>query len=205
LFEAFRADPAGAPLKTPSGRIEIFSETIDGFAYDDCPGHPAWIEPAEWLGSDKAARHPLHMLSNQPRHRLHSQMDFAPASQASKIDDREPVWIHPDDAAARGICDGDVVRLYNDRGACLAGAKVTDGIRPGVVCLATGAWFDPVNPGEIGSLDKHGNPNVLTLDKGTSKLAQSCIAQSTLVEIERYEADPPPITAFDSPMTAAPV
>src|SRR5690606_16532036 len=45
LFEGFRADPAGAPLKTPSGKIEIFSETIDGFAYDDCPGHPAWIEP----------------------------------------------------------------------------------------------------------------------------------------------------------------
>ena len=201
LFEAFRADPAGAPLKTPSGRIEIFSQTIDGFGYDDCPGHPAWIEPAEWLGSDKAARHPLHMVSNQPRHRLHSQMDFAPASQASKIGDREPVWIHPDDALARGICDGDAVRLYNDRGACLAGAKVTESIRPGVVCLATGAWFDPVNSGEIGSLDKHGNPNVLTLDKGTSKLAQSCIAQSTLVEIERYESDLPPITAFDTPMT----
>lgn len=205
MFEAFRADPTGAPLKTPSGRIEIFSETIDGFNYDDCPGQPAWIEPAEWLGSDKAARHPLHMISNQPRHRLHSQMDFARASQASKIGDREPVWIHPDDARTRGICDGDVVRLYNDRGACLAGAKLTDSIRPGVVCLSTGAWFDPVNSGEIGSLDKHGNPNVLTLDKGSSKLAQTCIAQSTLVEIERYEAAPPPITAFDPPMTTASV
>jgi biotin/methionine sulfoxide reductase len=47
-------------------------ETIDGFGYDDCPGHPAWMEPAEWLGFDKAARHPLHMVSNQPRFRLHS-------------------------------------------------------------------------------------------------------------------------------------
>ncbi|NIP72913.1 MAG: hypothetical protein GWO16_07715, partial [Gammaproteobacteria bacterium] len=46
----FRADPAAHPLGTPSGRIEIFSETIAGFGYDDCPGHPAWMEPLEWLG-----------------------------------------------------------------------------------------------------------------------------------------------------------
>ena len=59
-----------------------------------------------------------------------------------------------------------MVRIYNDRGACLAGAVVTDAIRPGVIQLATGAWFDPLDPAEIGSLDKHGNPNVLTLDKG---------------------------------------
>ncbi len=199
LFEDFREDPTGTPLKTPSGKIEIFSETIHGFGYDDCPGHPAWIEPEEWLGSDKAEKFPLHMLSNQPRHRLHSQMDFGAASQASKIAGREPVQIHPDDAAARGISDGDVVRLFNDRGASLAGARITDGIRPGVVCLSTGAWFDPLNAAEIGSLDKHGNPNVLTLDKGTSKLAQCCTAQSTLVEIERYDGDAPPITAYDLP------
>ena len=202
LFEAFREDPVGSPLKTPSGRIEIFSETIDGFGYDDCPGHPAWIEPAEWLGSDRVARFPLHMVSNQPRHRLHSQMDFAAASQSHKVRGREPVSIHPDDARDRGIRNGDVVRLFNDRGACLAGAVVTDSIRPGVVCLATGAWLDPLDPADIGSLDKHGNPNMLTLDKGTSKLAQSCAAQTTLIEIERYEDDPPPITAFETPTTA---
>lgn len=201
LFEGFREDPNAAPLKTPSGKIEIFSETIDGFDYDDCPGHPAWIEPEEWLGAEKARRHPLHMLSNQPSHRLHSQMDFSPASRANKVGGREPVLIHPEDAAVRGIADGDVVRMFNDRGACLAGAIVADTIRPGVVCLATGAWFDPVDPNDIGSLDKHGNPNVLTLDKGTSKLAQCCTAQSTLVEIERYEVEPPAITAFDAPAT----
>ncbi len=203
MFDGFREDPVRSPLKTPSGRIELFSETIDGFGYDDCPGHPAWIEPAEWLGSDRTARYPLHMLSNQPKHRLHSQMDFAATSRTRKVRGREPVSIHPDDARSRGIRDGDVVRLFNDRGACLAGAVVTDGIRPGVVCLSTGAWFDPVDPRDIGSLDKHGNPNVLTLDKGTSKLAQCCMAQTTLVEIERYDGDVPPITAFDTPATAA--
>jgi biotin/methionine sulfoxide reductase len=201
LFEGFREDPLGDPLKTPSGKIEIFSDTIDSFDYDDCPGHPVWIEPEEWLGANKASDFPLHMLSNQPRHRLHSQMDFAAASQASKIAGREPIQINPADAAKRGINDGDIVRIYNDRGASLAGAKVTDTIRPGVVCLSTGAWFDPIDANDIGSLDKHGNPNVLTLDKGTSKLGQCCTAQSALVQIERYEGEVPPITAFDLPAT----
>ena len=53
LMESFRKDPVAKPLKTPSGKIEIFSETIDGFGYEDCPGHPVWLEPAEWLGSER--------------------------------------------------------------------------------------------------------------------------------------------------------
>ncbi|MEE2970229.1 MAG: molybdopterin guanine dinucleotide-containing S/N-oxide reductase [Pseudomonadota bacterium] len=205
LFAAFRNNPKAAALRTPSGKIEIFSETIDGFGYDDCPGHPTWLEPVEWLGSDKTARHPLHMISNQPRYRLHSQMDFGAPSQANKIDGREPLWMHPDDAEARGLADGDIARVFNDRGSCLAGVVVTDGIRQGVIRLPTGAWFDPLDAGEIGSLDKHGNPNMLTLDKGSSRLAQSCAAQSTLVEIERFEGDVPAITAYDTPATAGPV
>ena len=115
LFEAFRNDPEKAALKTPSGKIEIFSETIDCFGYDDCPGHPAWLEPVEWLGSDKAARHPLHLISNQPLRRMHSQLDFGGPSQDTKVAGREPVWLHPDDATSRGVGDGDVVRLFNDR------------------------------------------------------------------------------------------
>jgi biotin/methionine sulfoxide reductase len=200
LFAAFRHDPQAHPLRTPSGRIELFSETIAGFGYDDCPGHPVWLEPAEWLGAERARTYPLHLLSNQPRSRLHSQLDCSAVSRDAKVAQREPVWLHPDDATARGIADGDVVRIHNDRGACLAGAVVTDALRPGVVQLATGAWFDPLDPAEIGSLDKHGNPNVLTLDKGTSKLAQSPTAQTTLVEVERFAGEPPPITVFDPPV-----
>ena len=202
LFEGFRKDPERMPLKTPSGRIEIFSETIDGFGYDDCPGHPAWMEPAEWLGSDRTAEYPLHLISNQPLRRMHSQLDFCEPSQNTKIAGREPVSIHPDDAAARGISQGDVVRLFNGRGACLAGAEVTDRVRPGVVRLSTGAWLDPLDAGEIGSLEKHGNPNVLTLDKGSSSMAQSCMAQTALVQVERYGEDAPPVTAFDAPAGA---
>jgi len=200
LFGAFRSDPVGNPLKTPSGKIEIYSETIAGFEYEDCPGHPMWIEPAEWLGAQKAVSFPLHLISNAPAHRMHSQLDCGSVSRAAKIAGREPVWLHPIDAEKRSIGDGDIVRVFNDRGACLAGAVVTSSIRPGVAQLATGAWYDPSDPGVIGSLDKHGNPNVLTLDKGASKLTQTCAAQSTLVEIETYDGKPPTISAFDPPL-----
>jgi biotin/methionine sulfoxide reductase len=199
LFAAYRADPQAHPLKTPSGRIELFSKTIDAFGYDDCPGHPVWLPPAEWLGSEQAQRYPLHLISNQPRSRLHSQLDCGEVSRSAKVGQRESVWIHSDDAAARGIVDGDVVRLYNDRGACLAGVVVTNAIRPGVLQLATGAWFDPLDAATIGSLDKHGNPNMLTLDKGTSKLAQCCSAQTALVEVERFGGELPEITVFLPP------
>lgn len=199
MLEEFRADPATHALETPSGRIEICSERIAGFGYPDCPGHPAWLEPREWLGSPPASRFPLHLISDQPATKLHSQLDFSSLSRAAKVRDREPVWIHPADAAGRGIADGDLVRVFNDRGACLAGAVVTDAVRPRVVKLSTGAWWNPVEPGVPGSLDRHGNPNVLTRDEGTSRLGQGCSAQSCLVEIERYLAPPPAITAFDPP------
>lgn len=200
LFEEFRRDPKANPLRTPSGKIEIFSSTIAGFHYDDCPGHPTWLEPSEWLGSKLAARHPLHLISNQPGPRLHGQLDPAPLSMAQKVKGREPLWINPFDATARGIGDGDVVRVHNDRGSCLAGARVTDAIRAGVVQLATGAWYDPAEPGRIGAMDKHGNPNVLTLDKGTSKLAQAPTAHSLLVEVERWMSAAPAVTAHEPPV-----
>lgn len=202
FLSAFRKDPDANPLPTPSGRIEIFSETIASFGYEDCPGHPTWIAPSEWLGAAAAKRHPLHLLSGQPATRLHSQYDNGAFSRASKVKGREPVMIHPKDAEARGIQDGDLVRLFNDRGACLAGAVVTQVVRPGVVFLNTGAWYDPLEPGRTGSLDKHGNPNVLTHDRRTSRLSQGPAAHSTLVELERFEGEAPAVTAFEPPPTA---
>ncbi len=201
LLEPFRRDPVGAKLPTPSGKIEIYSDRIAGFGYDDCPPHPTWIGPEEYLLAPRAAKFPLHLVSNQPATRLHSQLDHGACSQAAKVAGREPVLIHPDDAASRGIADGDIVRLFNDRGACLAGAVVRDEIRPGVVQLATGAWYDPAEPGQIGSLDRHGNPNLLTADRPTSRLAQGPIAQSALIEIERWDREAPQVGIFDPPPT----
>jgi biotin/methionine sulfoxide reductase len=188
LFAEFRADPARHRLKTPSGRIELYSEKVAGFGYADCPGYPAWIPPAEWAGSARAATYPLHLLSPQPAGRLHSQLDGAGASRASKIQGREPVRIARQDAEARGLRDGDIVRVFNDRGQLLAGVAVTEELIPGVAQLATGAWYDPQEPF---GLDRRGNANVLSLDKGASSLSQAPSAQSCLVEIERWTGELP--------------
>ena len=200
LFADFRADPEKHRLATPSGRIELYSERIAGFGYDDCPPHPTWIEPAEWLGG--AAAYPLHLISSQPRDRLHSQMDDGPVSASGKVAGREAIAIHPQDAQRRGIADGDLVRVYNARGACLAGAHLTNAIRPGVVRLSCGAWYDPATP-EDGAMCAHGNANMLTRDRGTSRLGQGPTCATTLVEIEHWSAAAPEIRAFAPPRRVA--
>ena len=199
-MDKFREDPVSHPLNTPSGKIEIFSKTIAGFGYDDCPGHATWLEPMEWLGAkEKVRRFPLHLISNQPRGRLHGQMDNASISRNLKISGREPIWINTVDAAARDIVEGDILRVFNDRGQCLVGAHITEEIRHGVVLIPTGAWYDPVDPGQVGSLDRHGNPNVLTLDKGSSSLGQGSSAQTTLVEVEKWVGATPGVSVFEPP------
>lgn len=203
LLAEFRADPVGRRLATPSGRIEIFSADIDRFGYDDCAGHPKWYEPTEWLGGARAARYPLHLVANQPATRLHSQLDGGATSQASKVQGREPIRLHPDDATARGLADGDVVRVFNDRGACLAGVVIDDRLRPAVVQLSTGAWFDPADPADPDSMCVHGNPNVLTDDVGTSSLAHGCTGAHVLVQVEKFDAAPPPVRAHEPPVIRA--
>lgn len=200
LLGDFRADPQAHRLATPSGRIEIFSETIDRFGYPDCAGHPRWYEPTEWLGGPRAERFPLHMIANQPASRLHGQLDGGATSLATKVQGREPIRMHPADAEARGVADGDVVRVFNDRGSCLAGVVVDEGLRPRVVQLSTGAWFDPLEPTDPDSMCVHGNPNVLTDDVGTSSLARGCTGAAVLVEIEKFSGTLPPVRAHHPPV-----
>jgi biotin/methionine sulfoxide reductase len=194
----FREDPEGQPLPTPSGKIEIFSETIANFQEPDCPGHPTWLAPFDAPNPLT----PLILVANQPTTRLHSQLDFGSYSAGAKHRGREVARMHPADAAARGICDGDIIRLFNERGACLAGVRVTDGIRLGVIQLPTGAWYDPIDPEEDAPLCVHGNPNVLTRDVGTSALSQGCTGQLTTVEVERFDGNLPPIQAYDPPVAS---
>ncbi len=199
MLKDFREDPTKFPLSTPSGKIEIYSKTVDSFNYDDCPGHPTWLEPCEWLGS-KNKKYPLHLISNQPKNKLHSQMDHGGYSKSFKIKDREPIEMNSVDASIRGINQGDIVKLFNDRGACLAGVNINDNIRPGVVQISTGAWYDPEDTKNLKTICKHGNPNVLTKDKGTSKLGQGPIAHSCLIEVELVKDNISPVTAFDPPV-----
>lgn len=196
LLAAYRAAPEANPLRTPSGRIEITSKTIFSFEYDDCLGHPAWFEPSEWLGSPNAENFPLHLLSCQPHDKLHSQWDHAKPSRRTKTGGRQPVRIHPLDAAKRQLTVGDTVKISSPRGACLAVVSITDMVMEGVVQLATGAWFDPSDPSIPGSLELNGNPNVLTADHGTSRLAQGPSPNSCLVEITRFDGIAPQVHAY---------
>jgi biotin/methionine sulfoxide reductase len=192
-LRSFREDPVAHPLPTPSGRIEIFSQKIAGHGDADCPGHPVWLEKTDMPKPGA----PCFLVANQPVTRLHSQLDFGGHSLAAKHRGREVARMNPVDADARGIKDGDIIRLFNDRGACLAAVHVTGDIAAGVVQLPTGAWYDPVDPEDDAPLCVHGNPNVLTRDIGTSSFAQGCTGQLTVVEVEKFTGNLPPIRAFD--------
>nr|WP_306265467.1 molybdopterin-dependent oxidoreductase [Pararhizobium sp. IMCC3301] len=193
----YRADPDANALPTPSGKIELYSETIAGFDLTDCPGHSTWFVPRD-LAEGQGEKHPLYMLSGQPKTRLHSQLDNGAYSMSHKIAGREPVLIHPNDAGKRGIVTGDIVEMFNARGRCLAGAKVTEEVSEGCVFLWTGAWFDPDFDAPQ-ARDRHGNPNVLTHDRRTSALTQSPAAHSAMVELAVFDGVPPSVTVHSQP------
>ena len=197
---SYREDPEINFLGTPSGFIEISSRKIETYGYDDCGAHPMWMEKVERShGGPGSERYPLWLQSCHPDQRLHSQMCEADEYRETyAVEGREPVYISPQDAAQRGIKDGDVVRVFNDRGQLLAGARVSDDYPPGVVRIHEGAWYGPVDA-SIGALDTYGDPNTVTLDVGASKLSQATSANTCLVEIEPFEAALPEVTAFGGP------
>jgi biotin/methionine sulfoxide reductase len=159
-----------------------------------------WLEPGEWHGAARSARYPLVLLANNPSSRLHSQLDFGPHSAAGKVAGREPLRMHPDDAAARGLAEGGLVRVFNERGACLAGLRLSDTLLPGVVQMSTGAWFSPVDdPCGAPVLCTAGNVNVLTPDVGSSGLSQGCAGARALVEVQRWTGPAPPIASATPP------
>lgn len=200
-IEEFRADPVGRALETPSGRIELVSTTIAGFGYHDCPGHPTWFPP-DVLDGELTARHPLCLLADQPAGRLHSQLDMSAHSQETKTGGREPLHLSETDARERGIVDGDQVVLTSPVGECLAVARVDPAIAPGAARLSTGAWYDPEDLAAGRERCVHGNPNVLTLDRGTSSLAQGCTGARVLVQVRRLEEAPRPPTPYHPPSLA---
>ncbi|MFA7428557.1 MAG: trimethylamine-N-oxide reductase TorA [Rhodospirillaceae bacterium] len=201
----FRDDPEVNALGTPSGFIEIFSRKIDAFKYADCKGHPMWMEKIERShGGPGSDRFPLWLQSVHPDLRLHSQLcESEPLRDTYAIGGREPIFMSPQDAAARDIAHGDLVRVFNDRGQLLAGAHVSDNFPPGVVRIQEGAWYGPTGPG-IGALDTYGDPNTLTLDIGTSSLAQGPSANTCLVQMEKFLGPVPAVTAFGGPIEVDP-
>ena len=95
---------------------------------------------------------------------------------------------HPTDAAERGIQNGDIVRLYNDRASVLCIAVITERVRLGVIhSYASSAKYDPLIPGQADSTDQGGCVNMLTPSRMVSKNAPGMTPNSCLIEIEKWE------------------
>lgn len=172
----------------------MFCETIAEMKLDDCPGMPMWLEPAEYLGN--AGDGQLHVVSPHPWFRLHSQMANSERLRALyQVQGREPVRINAEDAAARGIADGDIVELYNDRGTVIAGAVVSDDIMPGVVSIYEGGWPSLDSKGRCNS----GLVNFLTSTQKSSGLSQATTANTCLVSMRRCEDPDGPNMAYEKP------
>lgn len=200
----FRKDPELNPLGTPSGFIEITSRKIGRYGYEHCQEHPMWFEKSERShggpGSDK---YPFWLQSCHPDKRLHSQMCESEEFRATyAVQGREPVYINPIDAKAKGIKDGDLVRVFNGRGQLLAGAVLTDSYPRGVIRIEEGAWYGPLNEKE-GAICTYGDPNTLTQDIGSSELAQATSANTCIVDFEKFTGKVPPVTSFGGPIKVA--
>ncbi|MCP4954219.1 trimethylamine-N-oxide reductase TorA [Photobacterium aquimaris] len=200
--ESFRKEPDLEPLGTASGLIEIYCKTIADMGYNDCQGHPMWFEKTERShGGPRSDRFPINMQSTHPKDRLHSQLCSSTDFRATyAVADREPIFINTEDAKARGIQSGDIVRVFNDRGQVMAGAVVTDDYLPGVCRLQEGAWYSPLEGGKAGTICTYGDPNVLTEDIGSSSLAQATSAAAALVQIEKYTGPIHAVTGFNGPI-----
>jgi anaerobic selenocysteine-containing dehydrogenase len=153
-------DPDNHKFLTPSGKIEVYSTVLaddpNPYGLGVIPPIPMWFAP-----DDDTRRFPLSLCTPKSRARTHSIHGNQP--HLAKVDP-DTVWMHPDDAAARGIFDGQPVRVFNDVGATVLPAQVTDRIAPGVVSIKEGAWY---TPGRDGS-DSQGCANVLTTDRAAA-------------------------------------
>ena len=192
---AFREDPEANPLATASGKIEIYCQTIADMNLEDCPPMPMWLEPAEYLGN---APDPdmLHIVSPHPFNRIHSQFAQSDLRHELNIEDREWVRVNPEDAEKRGIADGDLVELHNERGAVIAGARVDDGIMPGVISLYEGAWLSLDGKGRCNS----GAINVLTSSRPSSGLSQATTSNTCLVNMRKADDVEGPNRAYTEPV-----
>jgi anaerobic selenocysteine-containing dehydrogenase len=194
-LQSFYEDPEHNPLNTPSGKIEFYSQNLARYFPNDKerPPVPHWIENGEShderLSSPRAGKYPLLMVSNHGRWRVHANHDDIPWTReitTCKVTGSdgykyEPLWINPSDAASRGIRNGDIVQVYNERGFVLGGACVTPRIMTGAVYMDHGARYDPIVPGEI---DRGGAINTITPHNVTSKNATGMVCSSFLVEVK---------------------
>ncbi|MBW1785278.1 MAG: molybdopterin-dependent oxidoreductase [Deltaproteobacteria bacterium] len=177
--ETSKTGPSGSvqpQLRTPSGKVELSSGIAEKMNHPHVPAIPKYIETWESLNDPLADKYPLQLISPHFKRRAHSQFDNLPWLRELQV---QAISINSRDAETRGIQDGDMVRVFNDRGETRIPAKVTERIMPGVVALPQGAWYTPDENG----IDHGGSPNILT--RSITSPGGSFPSHTALVQVEK--------------------
>lgn len=175
-FQQQIKDPSNHPFPTPSGKIEIYSSQLADRNHPEIPPIPTYIETWESRNDPLASRYPLQLITTHFRRRANAQFDNIPWLRELET---HGVYVNTADAEERGIRNGEMVRVFNDRGEVLIPARVTERIMPGVVDVPHGAWYAPDGKG----VDRGGCANVLTKD--ASSPAGGFAFNTALVQVER--------------------
>jgi anaerobic dimethyl sulfoxide reductase subunit A len=178
-FEEFRKDPEANPLRTPSGKIEIFSPRLhDMKNAREIPAIPKYIQEWESPFGPEAKKYPLQAMGHHYMPRVHSTHDNNPWTMESFP---QVVFINPADAAERGLKSGDLGKVWNDRGTIVLPCRLTRKIMPGVVDIPQGAWYKPDSNG----IDRGGCVNTLASEKWTP-LAKGNPQHTIMVQAEKF-------------------
>ncbi len=185
-YKKFREDPEAHPLKTPSGKIEIYSSRLAEIARtwelkedETISPLPVYASTFEGWDSDDRGQFPLQLFGFHYKARTHSSYGNVDVLQAAC---RQEVWLNPVDAQKRGIKNGDMVRVFNTRGEVRIPAKVTPRIMPGVSAMGQGAWHQADMQGD--RVDHGACMNTLTTHR-PSPLAKGNPQHTNLVQIEK--------------------
>ncbi len=177
-FEAQIKDPENNPFQTPSGKIEIFSKQLwDMNKHDVIPAIPKFIAVNEGPESSLTEKYPLQLIGWHYKRRCHSTHDNNPWMEEAG---RQEMWMNSIDAGKRNIKNGDLVKVYNDRGIVKIPVLVTNRIIPGTVAIPQGAWHTADKDG----VDIRGAINTLTTQE-PSPLAKGNPQHTNLVEVEK--------------------
>ncbi len=190
-LKAFYEDPEKNRLKTPSGRIEIYSKRVADFFGENHPTAatiPKYIPSPEGLETPLAQKYPLFLTSPHPKFGRHSQwgnLSWHRDEYQMRIKGYNVMSINPSDAEQRDIKTGDLVRIYNDRGSILCAVYVTERIMSGVIRVQEGGWYTPLKPGDPDSLDVGGNPNALISKRQPEPLCDGML-NGARVDVEKW-------------------
>ena len=203
-MRGFYLDPENWPLDTPTGKLEFWSEALATTFPDDFERTPMakWIVGGpksegwyhdESLWGERCKQFPLLVVANPARFRVHVQGDdikWFREIETMKVKGPdgylyEPIWMNPADAEARGITDGDIVKLFNERGTILLGARVSDRVVKGAVMVHKGSRVDPIAE----HLDRGGAINLISPENQVSKYCKGFAVTGYLVEAAKVTGE----------------